>query len=231
LVGILYRAPGEGPHPAAVLLHGIPGAEKNHDIAYALREAGWHALIVHFQGAWGSGGRYNVPGHVDDAQGALDWLLRPDNPNPVDPARLALVGFSLGSRAALMAGAGDERVSAVVSISGLADFAELSLGYDFLEESASVLNGATARELSKQWLSLGEGEQPTDAVAQLSCPLLVVHGDVDEVVPVANAEQLMARAGEGARLTLIAGADHVFSAHRGEVVQTVVDWLLQTLPG
>jgi pimeloyl-ACP methyl ester carboxylesterase len=231
LAGILYYAPGAGPHPAAVLLHGIPGAEKNHDLAYALREAGWHALIVHFRGAWGSGGRYDIPGQVDDARGALAWLLGPDNPHPVDPARLALVGFSLGSRAALMAAAHDERVYAVVSISGFADFSELSLGHDFLEACALVLSGVTPADLARQWASLTNGDQPTDAVARLRCPLLVVHGEADEVVSVAHARQLMAHAKPDADQTLVADADHVFSAQRGELVRAVSGWLTEILSG
>lgn len=227
LVGVLYRAPGKGPHPAAVLLHGIPGAEKNHDIAYALREAGWHALIVHFRGAWGSDGAYDILGQVDDAIGALDWLARPDNPFPVDAARLALVGFSLGSRAALMTAARDERVAAVVSIAGIADFTGPGLSEEFCEESATVLNGVSGEDIGQQWSSLADVEQPTDAVARLKIPLLVVHGWEDEVVPVFHADQLVMHAGPdcAASKVLVAGADHVFSAHRGEVVGEVLGWL------
>ena len=231
LVGILYHAPGAGPHPVAVLLHGIPGGEKNHDIAYALREMGWHALIIHFRGAWGSDGRYDMPGQVEDALGALDWLQDAGNPFPADSQRLALVGFSLGSRAALMASATDARVAAVASISGFATFTESQLGTDFMTASASILRGVTADDLLCQWASLGEGQQPTDAVEQLRIPLLVIHGGADEVIPVAHARALMAHAGEGSSLHIIAGADHLFAAHRREVVDAVTGWLTRTLPG
>lgn len=224
LVGILYRPPGPGPHPAAVFLHGIPGSEKNNDSVYALREAGWQTLILHFRGAWGSGGRYDMRAQVDDALAALDWLLRPGNPYPVDPARLSLVGYSLGSRAALMA-ARDERVARVISIAGFATFHPDDVGRDFLDESATVLNGVSGEDLVRQWVSLGEGEQPVDAVAKLTCPLLVVHGDADEVVPVRNAHQLMQNAGPDAELALIPSADHLFSAYRKEIVETLVNGL------
>ena len=39
LLGGFYRGGGNGPRPTAILLHGVPGVEKNLDIAYALRDA------------------------------------------------------------------------------------------------------------------------------------------------------------------------------------------------
>ena len=39
--GIAYVAAGPGPHPVLVLMHGLPGNEKNLDLAQAVRRAGW----------------------------------------------------------------------------------------------------------------------------------------------------------------------------------------------
>ena len=88
----------------------------------------------------------------------------------------------------------------------------------------------TARDLARQWASLADGDQPADAVAGLECPLLIAHGTADDVIPVAHGHQLAARAGSKADLILIADADHLFSAHRSQLVETVVGWLTETLP-
>ena len=40
LLSVLYTAGGEGPHPTVILLHGIPGCERNLNLAQALRRAG-----------------------------------------------------------------------------------------------------------------------------------------------------------------------------------------------
>ena len=48
LLGTLFLAPGDKPKPTAVLLHGIPGIEKNYDLALNLRNHGWNALIFHY---------------------------------------------------------------------------------------------------------------------------------------------------------------------------------------
>jgi dipeptidyl aminopeptidase/acylaminoacyl peptidase len=145
----------------------------------------------------------------------------------VDAARLAIVGFSLGGRAALVATARDERVAAVVSIAGISDFTGPGLGEEFYAESATVLNGVSGQDIGQQWASLAGVEQPTDAVARLKIPLLVVHGWEDEVVPVFHADQLVMHAGPdcAASKALVDDADHVFSAHRGEVVGEVLGWL------
>src|SRR5580698_8059367 len=34
---LIYIAPGAGPHPVVILLHGFPGNEKNLDLAQAIR--------------------------------------------------------------------------------------------------------------------------------------------------------------------------------------------------
>src|SRR5271166_5619423 len=75
LVGILYAGQDAGPHPTAILLHGAPGAEKNTDLAYRLRDLNWNVLIVHFRGSWGSSGDYNLATQPDDTLAALDFML------------------------------------------------------------------------------------------------------------------------------------------------------------
>lgn len=40
ILSVLYTAGGEGTHPTVILLHGIPGCERNLDLAQAVRRAG-----------------------------------------------------------------------------------------------------------------------------------------------------------------------------------------------
>ena len=39
-LSVLYTSAGEGLHPAVLLLHGIPGCERNLDLAQELRRCG-----------------------------------------------------------------------------------------------------------------------------------------------------------------------------------------------
>ena len=40
ILSVLYTAGGEGTHPTVLLLHGIPGCERNLDLAQAVRQEG-----------------------------------------------------------------------------------------------------------------------------------------------------------------------------------------------
>jgi pimeloyl-ACP methyl ester carboxylesterase len=102
LVGGLYRGAGVGPRPTAILLHGLPGIEKNLDIAYALREAGWNCLYFHPRGSWGSEGAYSLRGYPDDLRAATEWILQQAC---ADALRLVVIGHSVGGYVALMGGA------------------------------------------------------------------------------------------------------------------------------
>jgi pimeloyl-ACP methyl ester carboxylesterase len=55
--GVVYVASGERPHPAFVFFHGLPGNEKNLDLAQAVRRAGWTVVTVNYRGSWGSPGK------------------------------------------------------------------------------------------------------------------------------------------------------------------------------
>ncbi len=228
LLGVLYRASGAGPHPTALLLHGIPGLEKNTDIAYALRDAGWNALIFHYRGCWGSEGDYTLAGIPDDVGAALDTILA--GGFPVDAHRIAAVGHGLGGWAAIVTAAGrDSRIRAVITIGGLANLRTLPLSDQLAADYARFLRNITPKGIQSQWRALGATYNPVDLVdVPLPRPLFIVHGTADEIVPMSQAMELKSRA-PGAELALIKGADHGFSQQRGRLVDTVVAWLKEKL--
>jgi predicted alpha/beta-fold hydrolase len=51
--GLLYAPPGSGKHPTLVICHGLPGTEKNLDLAQAVRRAGWNAVTFNYRGVVG----------------------------------------------------------------------------------------------------------------------------------------------------------------------------------
>jgi pimeloyl-ACP methyl ester carboxylesterase len=112
LLGTIYIGSKEGIKPTAVLLHGLPGFEKNVDIAYALREEGWNVLIPHYRGCWGSEGKYTFTGIIADVKNAITMMAtRPY----VDVNNIFLVGHSLGGWAAMVTAAQDERIRGVIA--------------------------------------------------------------------------------------------------------------------
>ena len=119
IYGFAYTADGKGPHPTIVLLHGLPGNERNLDLAQNLRRAGNNVIYFNYRGAWGSQGVFRFKNSVEDAGAVLDYLT--DSLNriqlKVDTGKIAFVGHSMGAGLALISGLKDPRVKGVFAIS------------------------------------------------------------------------------------------------------------------
>ena len=124
---LMLQAAGPGPHPTLLLLHGLPGNERNLDLAQAARRAGWNVLTFTYRGAWGSEGTFSIQHAVADTEAALAWL-RSDvvaRDYGVDPARIVVAGHSMGGYMASHVAAQDVRNPAVLGISCQPDCREL----------------------------------------------------------------------------------------------------------
>jgi pimeloyl-ACP methyl ester carboxylesterase len=96
--GIAYVPAGPGPHPTVLLLHGMPGNEKNLDLAQAMRRAGWLVVAFNYRGSWGSPGAFHFAQTLEDADSVLAWLRQPDIAARlgIDAKRMVIVGHSMG---------------------------------------------------------------------------------------------------------------------------------------
>jgi hypothetical protein len=244
LNGIVYVAPGPGPHPVAVLLHGFPGNERNLDLGQALRRAGWTVLFFHYRGAFGSGGDFSFTHVLEDAAAAVRAAGGPAfaASHRADPERVVLVGHSMGGFAALHAGADLPEVDCVVSIAGAnlgaagagaaadpAFAAGLAAAFDAWR---APLRGTTGAALVAE---LAESAARFDLVARAPVlaakPVLLVAGtrDIDTPpaqhhVPVASA---LRAAGAAQFDEWVIDADHAFSDHRIALARAVTGWLAE----
>lgn len=219
LLGGFYGAAGETPRPTVILLHGVPGVEKNLDLAYALREVGWNALYFHYRGCWGSEGAYSFDGLLEDVQAATEWVLRQPS---VDKERLVLIGSSMGGYATLATGATDPRFKALVALCPLIDPADAPLPMELAAEFAAMLNGVTATELKAQWDRLSPIVKMVDGLHNRK--ILLVTGDQDDLFRPNHYERFLKELPD-VRWRRFSVGDHSFSACRKELVQTVLEWL------
>ena len=226
LLGTLFLARGDQPKPTAVLLHGLPGIEKNYDLAHALRETGWNSLIFHYRGSWGSGGDYRFATLADDVRVVLDHLTSGAH-EQIDPDRLALVGHSMGGWTAVKAG-DDDRVRAVATIGAVTDPSRVHFTTAMAEESFTpFLNGLTPDEFEAEWKRL---DGVLEEAGKLDRPLLIVHAANDSIVPVEQAHLLHDASGGRARLELHPEANHAFVWHRRWLIDLVIGWLAEEVP-
>lgn len=100
--------------PAVLMLHGFPGLEQNQDMAPALQRGGFVSVFFSYRGVWGSHGDYSFSHLVEDVHAVLGHLAEHAEEYRIDPARIYLLGHSMGGFAALNAIAGGAGVRGAV---------------------------------------------------------------------------------------------------------------------
>jgi len=229
--GMVYRPSGTGPFPLVVLMHGLPGNEQNLDLAQALRRAGWAVMTFHYRGSWGSEGQFSLDNVIEDAKVAKTWNI--------DPARIAVIGHSMGGlAAALSASSGPKRVATILLApwdpSTLATiFRPLTLSQRNAQAmdrwgnvTSGRLRGISSTQIAAQIVDHGERWRLSAAAPALAEePLLIVTAKRD--LPSSQAGPLMTRlkADSAKFSTVEISSDHVFDDQRIELETVVLDWL------
>lgn len=238
----MYLAAGPGPHPTVVLLHGLPGNERNLDIAQALRRFGFNTLYFHYRGAWGAEGEYRFSQLPVDAIAVLDFLRHEQNAQRlrVDREALSVLGHSLGGYAALATGARDAQLRCVMALSpanlGLwqADIdsggGETSLRLKAYADELYMLQGFSGERLEEElafadaslWETSGFGP------GLQGKSVLMMVGQQDQVTPAATMFEPVVAAYEkfaGIDLTAkVISGDHSFSWSRMRLTREILAW-------
>jgi pimeloyl-ACP methyl ester carboxylesterase len=230
--GIVYQPSGAGPHPTLVICHGLPGNEKNLDLAQAVRRAGWNAVTFNYRGSWGSPGAFRFAQNVEDADAVLAYLRDAENAKRlgVDTHRIAIAGHSMGGWVTVNVASHDHGLIGAILISA-ADMAKLSempreKVIALMADNREALAGVTAESMADDARGLGAPFRFESAAAGLAqTPLLVLTSD-DGLAPAADAlvKAIQAQGGKKVTSTHMA-TDHGYSDHRIALEGTVLNWL------
>jgi acetyl esterase/lipase len=232
---VLYIASGTGLHPTALMLHGFPGNEKNLDLAYSIRRAGWNVLVPFYRGAWGSGGTFSFTHSLEDAQASIDFLLQPENAKKfrIDPNRIVLIGHSMGGFVAAYTTAHEPRVFGAALISagnlGPASARQRANDPEFWErwnDNASRLVGTTARQLVQEVDSDPAKWNYMSYVTLLKeRPIFVLEADDRNTSDNQTLAEALRKAGNTKVTEQHMHTDHPFSDHRVAMQAAIVNWL------
>jgi pimeloyl-ACP methyl ester carboxylesterase len=209
--GLAYSLwlPEGDPWAGIVILHGAGSTKENHhDFARAARSAGLSAVCFDQRGHGETGGA--LDGRVLDDVATVAALLG-DVP-------LALRGSSMGGYLAILAAA-HLRAQAVVAICPASS--------DGLWRG--LRSGEFAFDADIPSLEAFLAEHPLDAaVERLDLPLLLLHAEGDERVPVAHSREL-ARVAPRAELVVVPGGHHRSVQHDAELQGHALRWLRRVI--
>jgi pimeloyl-ACP methyl ester carboxylesterase len=229
--GVAYLAAGAGVHPTLVLMHGLPGNEKNLDLAQAVRRAGWNVITFNYRGSWGSPGKFSFAGNLQDARSVLAFIRSPANASRfgIDTSRLVLAGHSMGGWVTAMTAEHDPGIAGTIIICGAnmgrmgeSHAATLAVMADNMESLAGVTSESMAAEVEQNASAF---DWTSGAAGLARHPLLVLTAN-DGLAPVDDALARSVKAIAGARVEVDhAATDHSWSDARIQLEDEVIRWL------
>lgn len=232
--GVAYLAAGAGVHPTLVLLHGLPGNEKNLDLAQAVRRAGWNAVTLNYRGSWGSPGVFRFANNLEDAPAALAYLRLPENATKlsIDTSRIVLAGHSMGGWVTAMTAAHDPALAGAILISaantgGSANVPRAAV-VTRMAGNMESLAGVTAESMADEVITNSDAFDIRHAASGLTkLPLLILTSD-DGLAPVGDGLAKTVREAGSERVTTRHEAtDHSWSDKRITLESAVIAWLGQ----
>jgi len=172
-----------------LLFHGNAGNISHRlGMARLLVDAGFDLLLFDYRGYGLSTGTPGEEGTYRDARAARGaWLAR----EGVDPARIIYLGESLGGGVAAELAVEHPPLGLVLqsTFTSIRDMARIH--YPFIPAFA-----------------VPDAYPTLDRVRRLSSPLLVIHGELDDIVPVAHGRALFEAAPQPKTMHVLRGAGH-----------------------
>lgn len=211
--------------PAVLVMHGWgANACLMGSVAAPLHAAGFAVLLLDARchGSSDDEPFTSMPRFAEDIAAGLAWLRTQPG---MDAHRLALLGHSVGAGACLLHASQHQDVCAVVSLSAFAHPTEVMKR--LLADNRvpyPVIGWYVLRHVQRVIGTTFDAIAPVHTIAQVHCPVLLVHGNHDGTVPVSDAQRLLAAAPGHSQLLLIDG-DHDLREALDSHGQELVDFL------
>lgn len=182
--------PGDKAHPVLLHFHGNAGNISHRlDLINRLLQRSVQVFIIDYRGFGKSQGRPSEKGVYLDGLAAYGHLVKEEG---IPPENIVLHGHSLGAAVAVEVSL-RRKVGSVILESPFTSTRDMAKSMPLFSIFSPLLP-ANYNNLKK--------------VVRLSVPVLVIHGDQDEIVPFSMGERLFAAAPEPKAFLRLEGAGH-----------------------
>jgi len=218
----VLRKPGAGRSPVLVM---APGLDSTKEELHAYEESflARGIAVLAFDGPGQGEAEYEVPicgDYEHAASEVVDWIAQRDD---LDSGRIGIWGVSLGGYYAPRAAAFEKRFKACIALSGPFDWAEI---WDTLPELTRETFRARSHAKTLEEAKKRAGELTLqDCARRIDCPLFIVAGRQDRLVPAAHAERLAASASGPVELVMVEDGGHNANNRPYRYRSRSADWL------
>lgn len=226
LFGILRKPRGVARPPLVVMVMGLDSTkEEMHTNEQVFLDRGMATLA--FDGPGQGEAEYDhgiLPEYERPVSAVMDWIGTRDD---LDSARVGLWGVSLGGYYAPRAAAFEPRVKACVSLTGPFDFAEAFDRAPGLTQAAVIARTRAGDETGAR--AVVRRMSLADVAHRITCPIYIVAGALDRVIPPDHPERLAAAVSGPVTLNIVADGGHVANNRPYKYRTQVGDWMASCL--
>jgi 2,6-dihydroxypseudooxynicotine hydrolase len=226
LFGILRKPAGVARPPVLVFACGLDSCKEETDAYEQPFLARGIATLV-FDGPGQGEGEYDfaIRGDYEVAvRAVIDYI---ESRRDLDSARVAIAGISLGGYYAPRAAAFDKRIKACLALGGPYDWGEAFESVPELTKEAFRIRSksATLDEARKKAATL----TLKGVAGNISCPIYIMNGKLDHIVPPADCERLAREVKGPVVLNLVDGGNHIANNRAYCWRMQSADWMAEQL--
>lgn len=191
---------------------------------YWLPAQHYNVFLPDYRGYGGSEGSPSLEGVQDDISSAMAYLLKRTD---IETDRIVILAQSLGGASAIYNVAHSpyrEKIKALITESAFSDYRTI-----------------TREKLASFWLTwplqwplsftIDNDYSPLPVVSKISpIPLLIIHGDKDNVVPLAHGQALFAAAAPPKEMWVVPGGGHIEAFRHKKYQERLLEYLGRVLP-
>jgi dipeptidyl aminopeptidase/acylaminoacyl peptidase len=226
LAGILRKPAGVAKPPVVVMAVGLDSTKEETD-AYEMPFLARGMATLVFEGPGQGEAQYDFPIRGDyevPVRAVLDYV---ETRKDLDAGRIGMWGVSLGGYYAPRATAHDKRIRACIALGGPFNMGDAfdSLP-DLTRETFRIRSHAKTRDEAHR----NANTLSLEGIAErITCPIFIVNGRQDRVIPAADAERLAREVKGPVTLMMIEDGNHIANNRAYRWRSQSADWMKEQL--